>query len=103
MQHSNHPTAALSTQEREQHQGGQATSSTGGGHEHDHHHAAHTDHTGHSAAMFQRPFWISLVLTIPILIYAELFQSVLHYHAPSFPGSFWLVPILASIVYWYGG
>jgi Cu2+-exporting ATPase len=53
--------------------------------------------------MFQRPFWISLILTIPILIYAELFQSLLHYQAPDFPGSFWLVPILASIVYWYGG
>lgn len=104
MQHSHHPTPDLSAQEREQHHT-HATSSTGGGHDHDHHtaHTGHPGHAGHSAAMFQRPFWISLILTIPILIYAELFQSLLHYHAPSFPGSFWLVPILASIVYWYGG
>lgn len=66
-------------------------------------HSGHVGHAGHSAAIFQRPFWVSLVLTIPILIYAELFESLLRYRAPGFPGSFWLAPILASIVYWYGG
>ncbi len=66
-------------------------------------HATHAGHMGHSAAMFQRPFWISLVLTLPILVYAELLQSLLRYQAPSFPGSFWLAPILASVIYWYGG
>lgn len=66
-------------------------------------HMEHTTHAGHSAAMFARPFWSSLLLTIPILIYAELFESLLHYRAPAFPGSFWLAPILASVVYWYGG
>jgi len=37
--------------------------------------------------MFQRPFWISLILTIPVLIYSELFQQLLGYTAPAFPGS----------------
>jgi Cu2+-exporting ATPase len=53
--------------------------------------------------MFARPFWISLLLTIPIVVYAELFELLLHYRAPVFPGSVWLAPILASAVYWYGG
>jgi Cu2+-exporting ATPase len=30
-------------------------------------HAGHGGHAGHSEAMFQRPFWISLLLTIPVL------------------------------------
>lgn len=51
-------------------------------------HMEHSAHVGHSAAMFARPFWISLLLTIPIIMYAELFESLLHYRAPVFPGSF---------------
>ncbi|GHO97075.1 copper-translocating P-type ATPase [Reticulibacter mediterranei] len=66
------------------------------------HHDQHSGHAGHSAAMFQRPFWISLVLTIPIVIYAEMIQAIVHYQAPAFPGSYWLSPILASVIYWYG-
>ncbi|HTK11235.1 MAG TPA: heavy metal translocating P-type ATPase [Ktedonobacteraceae bacterium] len=97
MHHANHVTR-VSPEEKH--------SSSQENHEHDQHHMAHTGHaghSGHSAAMFQRPFWISLVLAIPILLYAELLESLLHYRAPAFPGSFWLVPVLASIVYWYGG
>lgn len=66
-------------------------------------HDVHSGHSAHSPEMFQRPFWISLALTIPILIYAPLFEELLHYTAPQFPGSVWLSPILASIIYWYGG
>jgi Cu2+-exporting ATPase len=66
-------------------------------------HAGHGGHAGHSEAMFQRPFWISLILTIPILVYAELLQHLLGYQAPAFPGSNWLEPVLGSIIYWYGG
>lgn len=60
-------------------------------------------HAGHSEAMFRRPFWVSLVLTIPVLVYADLFQDLFGYQAPVFPGSEWLSPVLASIIYWYGG
>jgi len=66
-------------------------------------HAGHGGHAGHSEAMFQRPFWISLILTIPVLLYAELFQELLSYTAPQFPGSQYLEVILGSIIYWYGG
>ena len=65
--------------------------------------ARHANHAGHSEAMFARPFWVCLVLTVPVVIYAELFQQLFGYTAPRFPGSEWLVPILASVIYWYGG
>ncbi|MFL5805313.1 MAG: heavy metal translocating P-type ATPase [Roseiflexaceae bacterium] len=66
-------------------------------------HAGHGGHAGHSEAMFQRPFWISLILTIPVLIYSELFQELLGYTAPAFPGSAYVDAVLGSIIYWYGG
>src|SRR5689334_8530242 len=69
-------------------------------------HTSHTDHgghAGHSEAMFARPFWISLVLTIPVLVYGRLFQDLFNYTPPGFPGSDYLPLVLGSIIYWYGG
>ena len=60
-------------------------------------------HAGHSATMFRRPFWVALILSIPILIYSPLLQDLLRYTAPQFPGAAWLSPLLASIIYWYCG
>ena len=57
-------------------------------------HGDHGGHAGHSEAMFSRPFWIALVLSIPIIIYAPLLEEVFHYQAPQFPGSAWLSPVL---------
>src|SRR4051812_22687726 len=55
--------------------------------EHDHSpDGGHGGHAGHSEAMFARPFWVSLILTIPVLVYSELFQQLLGYTAPQFPG-----------------
>src|SRR3989338_4904719 len=41
-------------------------------------HAGHgTDtHAGHSTAMFLRKFWISLVLTIPVVLYSDVVKTV---------------------------
>jgi Cu2+-exporting ATPase len=71
-----------------------------GGHEGDH--AAHVDHTGHEQ-MFRRRFWISLVLSIPVLLYSPTLQDWLGYTAPVFPGSDWVTPVFAVIVFVYGG
>ena len=60
----------------------------------------HAEHAGHSEARFKRPFWMALILTIPVLIYADLFQQVFSYQAPLFPGSSWLASVLSSIIYW---
>jgi P-type Cu2+ transporter len=63
----------------------------------------HADHTAHSEAMFKRPFWMALILTIPVLIYADLLQQLFGYQAPLFPGSQWVSPVLSSVIYWYCG
>ena len=49
-------------------------------------HGPSGEHPGHSEAMFVRPFWIALVLTVPILLYAEPIEHLLGYTAPRFPG-----------------
>jgi Cu2+-exporting ATPase len=66
-------------------------------------HAGHGGHAGHSEAMFKRPFWIALALTIPVVIYSQMIQMLLGYTAPVFPGSEYLSPVLGSVIFWYGG
>ena len=63
---------------------------------------AHVDHTGHEE-MFRTRFWISLILSIPVLVYSEPIQNWLGYTAPVFPGSQWITPAFAVIVFAYGG
>ncbi len=65
-------------------------------------HEGHTDHTGHEQ-MFRKRFWISLVLSIPVLIYSPSVQEWFGYTAPPFPGSEWVAPILSIIIFAYGG
>ncbi len=65
-------------------------------------HAAHVDHTGHEE-MFRRRFWVSLVLSIPVLLYSPLIQQWLGFRMPAFPGSQWIEPVFSVIVFLYGG
>ncbi len=67
-----------------------------------HEHAAHADHSGHEA-MFRRRFWVSLLLSIPVLLYSPMVQQLLGFHMPAFPGSQWIEPIFSVIVFLYGG
>ena len=60
-------------------------------------------HAGHSTKMFLRKFWISLILTIPILAYSQLPELLLGVRAPQFPGSGYLALILGSVIFLYGG
>jgi Cu2+-exporting ATPase len=64
---------------------------------------AHDKHAGHSVAMFRDKFWLSLVLTIPVLIWSRDPQTWLHYGAPTFPGSSLIPPLLGTAVFLYGG
>jgi P-type Cu2+ transporter len=78
-------------------------------HQHDpaqhsnHEHAGHDKHAGHSPAMFQRRFLICLVLSVPVLYLSPMFQMWFNYQAIQFAGVDWVTPILATIIYWYGG
>jgi P-type Cu2+ transporter len=68
-------------------------------------HAAmsHDRHAGHSVAMFRDKFWLSLALTIPVVIWSGDPQHWLGYQAPVFSGSALIPPVLGTIVFGYGG
>ncbi len=66
------------------------------------HNAAHADHTGHEN-MFRRKFWVSLILSIPVILYSMGLQMMLGFSLPAFPGSQWLAPFFGVIVFLYGG
>lgn len=65
-------------------------------------HDKHVDHTGHEG-MFRRRFWVSLVLSIPVLYFSPFVQEVFGYTAFQFPGSTFVTPVLAVVVFAYGG
>lgn len=65
-------------------------------------HAHHIDHSGHET-MFRRRFWVSLALSIPVLYFSPTLQGWLSYEAPSFPGSEWITPVFAVVIFIYGG
>jgi Cu2+-exporting ATPase len=61
-----------------------------------------TDHAGHEQ-MFRRKFWVSLLLSIPVLVFSPTIQEFLGYSVPVFPGSPWITPLFSVIVFFYGG
>jgi len=63
----------------------------------------HDKHAGHSVAMFRDKFWLSLLLTLPVLFWSHDIQAWLGYEAPMFPGSEYIPAILGTIVFLYGG
>lgn len=69
----------------------------------EHTHAGHDKHEGHSPGMFKQKFWLTLALTIPVLVYSETIQSLLNFSVPTFTGSQWLPPVLGTIIFLYGG
>jgi len=65
--------------------------------------SAHDKHEGHSSATFRDKFWISLLLTIPTLVWGHMLQDAGGYTAPAIPGSHWIPPIFGTAVFLYGG
>ncbi len=56
------------------------------------------------AADFRKRFWISLVLTLPILVLSLLLQTLVRLReAIRFPGDLYVLFGFASAVFWYGG
>src|ERR1700680_3346596 len=66
-------------------------------------HGSHDRHAGHSVAMFRDKFWLSFLLTIPVVFWSTDVQHWLRYTAPSFPGSKFIPAILGTVVFLYGG
>jgi len=63
----------------------------------------HDKHAGHSVAMFRDRFWNSLGLSLVVIFFSEMIQEWFGYTAPTFPGSDWIVPVLGTAVFVYGG
>jgi P-type Cu2+ transporter len=66
-------------------------------------HAAHDKHAGHSVEMFRSRFWLSLLLSIPVVLYSPMVQEWLRFSMPVFPGSELIPPVLGTIIFIYGG
>lgn len=80
---------------------------------HHHHHDTHSDHSDHSAGGynkheghhtndFLKRFWVSLILTGPILLLSEMIQNWLGFQI-SFSGDKYVLLILGVAIYIYGG
>ncbi|MRH43213.1 copper-translocating P-type ATPase [Aquibacillus halophilus] len=69
-------------------------------HSHDQGHGGH-DH-GHMIEDFKKRFYISLFVTIPILVLSPMIQSFFNYEL-SFPGIMYVLFILATFIFFYGG
>ena len=66
-------------------------------------HAGHDRHAGHSVDMFRDRFWLSAILTIPVVLWSEPLQHWLGYTPPPFPGSGYLPAVVGTFIYLYGG
>jgi P-type Cu2+ transporter len=61
-------------------------------------HGGHGDH----AAQFRDRFWLSLVLTIPVVIFSGMVADLLGYRLPDFVGADWIPPVLGTVIFLYG-
>lgn len=67
-------------------------------------HAGH--HVGHGdmVADYRRRFWVSLVLTVPVVILSPMVREILGFGMmPLFPGEEWVALALSTVIYFWGG
>ncbi len=67
-------------------------------------HSNHSDHTGHAHHIkdFKRRFFISTILTIPVLLLSEMIQKWFGFEI-TIPYQKWILLGLSSFIYFYGG
>src|SRR5919197_4452215 len=70
--------------------------------DHHDHHGGHDKHAGHDPEMFRRKFWLSLVLSLPVVATSEMVMDWFGYQL-DFPGRSLVGPVLGSVVFLYGG
>ena len=76
-----------------------------GNHESKHEHKHEHGHEGHHEMMirdFRKRFFVSTILTIPVLLLSPLIQDFFGYTL-TFPGDIYILFILSSVIYVYGG
>jgi Cu2+-exporting ATPase len=65
-------------------------------------HQDHSMHHQHMIADFKKRFWVSLVITLPIIVMAPMIQDLLGYEF-TFTGDRYIQFALATLVFFYGG
>jgi P-type Cu2+ transporter len=65
-------------------------------------HGDHAAHAGHDPDVFRRKFWLTLLLTVPIVVTSEMVMDWFGYEL-DFTGRSLVGPVLGSIVFWWGG
>ncbi len=88
--------------ERDTGEPGDSGDSGDSGDQEQHGHAGHGGHDDH-AAQFRDRFWLTLVLSVPVVIWSPMIQDWFGYTAPQFAGDQLLAPVLGSIIFFYGG
>jgi Cu2+-exporting ATPase len=66
-------------------------------------HEGHDKHAGHSVSMFKNKFWLSLLMSVPVLAYSESIQEWLRFSSPEFVGSTYIPFIFSTAIFFYGG
>ncbi|GAA1604798.1 MULTISPECIES: heavy metal translocating P-type ATPase [Kribbella] len=65
-------------------------------------HGGHDKHAGHDPEAFRRKFWLSLLLTLPIVATSHMVMDWFGYSL-DFPAMSWVGPVLGTFVFLYGG
>jgi P-type Cu2+ transporter len=60
----------------------------------------HDKHAGHDPAAFRRRFWLSLLLTLPVVVSSKM---VMEWFGYSLKGVAWVGPTLGTVVFLWGG
>ncbi len=99
--HSSHQPDAHAAHDRPAHPAGHMHHKTG--HPAGHHHEHHAGHHEQMVAEFRRRFWISLIITIPILALSPMIQRVIGLTVLTFPGQLFTLWVFSVFVFFYGG
>jgi Cu2+-exporting ATPase len=70
--------------------------------DHGDHGGGHDKHAGHSPAMFRDRFWLSLLLSIPVVFTSDSIMEWFGYEL-QFAGMEWVGPVLGTAIFFYGG
>lgn len=65
-------------------------------------HKSHDKHAGHNPNQFRKKFWLSLLLTIPIMLFSPAVQSWFGFEL-SFGGSQYIPAVFGVVIFFYGG
>jgi Cu2+-exporting ATPase len=63
----------------------------------------HGAHAGHHAEMFRERFWLSVLLSIPVLAWSPMIQDWTGHAIPGFPGAARIPAVLGTVIFFYGG